>query len=110
MKKLLTAAFISTFTLALAACGSSDDAATEAEADTVELPADEAMEDVTAEPVADPAATTPTPGATETTTPDRGGGDARRAPPARCGAGRRRSGRRCCRMTLLAHHQERTRA
>ena len=70
MKKIVSAAFAGAFALALAACGSSDDASTEAEADTVELPADEAMEDVTAAPVADPAATTPTPGATETSTPD----------------------------------------
>ena len=42
--------------LALAACGSADDASTEAEADTVEVAADEAMEPVTEEPVADPAA------------------------------------------------------
>lgn len=45
-------------TVALAACGSSDDASTEVEADTVEITADEAMEPVAADPVADPAATT----------------------------------------------------
>jgi ABC-type uncharacterized transport system auxiliary subunit len=70
MKKIVSVALASAFALTLAACGSSDDASTEAEADTVELPADEAMDDVTAEPVADPAAMTPTPDAAETTTPD----------------------------------------
>ena len=41
---------------ALAACGDTDDASTAAEADTVEMPADDAMAGVTAEPAADPAA------------------------------------------------------
>lgn len=44
-------------TVALAACGSTEDASTEAEADTVEIPADEALTGVDATPVADPAAT-----------------------------------------------------
>ena len=52
--------------LALAACGSSDDASTEAEADTVEIGADDTLTDVTEEPVADPAATA-TPESTEPT-------------------------------------------
>jgi hypothetical protein len=47
-------AAIATVSLGLAACGSADDASTEAEADTVEIAADEAMEPVTDEPVADP--------------------------------------------------------
>lgn len=42
--------------LLLAACGSADDAATEASADTVEMPADEALSGVGEEPVADPTA------------------------------------------------------
>ncbi|MAW91542.1 MAG: hypothetical protein CL575_06900 [Altererythrobacter sp.] len=42
--------------LALAACGSNDNASTEAEAETVEVSADEAMAPVAEEPVADPAA------------------------------------------------------
>jgi len=42
--------------LGLAACGSADDASTEAEADTVEIAADDALADVEAEPVEDPAA------------------------------------------------------
>ncbi len=56
--------------LALAACGSSDSASTEAEADTVEIPANEALQGVDAAPVADPNANatpteTATPGMTE---------------------------------------------
>ena len=43
-------------TLALTACGSTEDASTEAEADTVEMPADEALSDVEAMPVEDPQA------------------------------------------------------
>ncbi|WP_296719421.1 hypothetical protein [Erythrobacter sp.] len=43
--------------LMLAACGSADDASTEATADTVEMPADEALEAISDEPVADPDAT-----------------------------------------------------
>ncbi|WP_369026304.1 hypothetical protein [Qipengyuania sp. RANM35] len=44
-------------TVALAACGSTEDASTAAEADTVEIPADEALTGVDATPVADEAAT-----------------------------------------------------
>lgn len=44
--------------LALASCGSSEDASTEAEADTVEMTADEALTDVEEMPVEDPAANT----------------------------------------------------
>lgn len=43
--------------LLLAACGSADDASTEATADTVEMPADEALEAISDQPVADPEAT-----------------------------------------------------
>ena len=43
MKKIIAAAFASTAALALAACGSSDNAADEAAADNVEMPAEEAM-------------------------------------------------------------------
>ena len=42
--------------LVLAACGSSDNASTEAEADTVEIPANEALQGVEEAPVADPGA------------------------------------------------------
>ena len=44
--------------LALAACGSSEDASSEAEADTVEMTADEALTDVEEMPVEDHAANT----------------------------------------------------
>lgn len=47
-------------TVALAACGSTEDASTEAEADTVEMPADAALENVDVMPVEDPAATVDT--------------------------------------------------
>lgn len=43
MKKIIAAAFATTAALALAACGSSDTATEEAAADTVEMPAEEAM-------------------------------------------------------------------
>lgn len=43
-------------TVALAACGSNDDVSTEAEPETVEYTADEALEGVDEQPVADPAA------------------------------------------------------
>lgn len=45
--------------LALSACGSSDNASTEAEADTVEIPANEALEGIDDMPVADPDANAP---------------------------------------------------
>lgn len=41
MKKLLSVAILGAATLSLAACGHSDDASSEATADTVEMPADE---------------------------------------------------------------------
>jgi hypothetical protein len=56
MNKITTVAFASLSALALAACGSSDDASVEAEADTVEMPANDAMESVVEEPAADPEA------------------------------------------------------
>ena len=57
MNTRTTFAALSAATLMLAACGSSDDASTEANADTVEMPADEALEAISDEPVADPEAT-----------------------------------------------------
>ena len=45
MKKIALFAAVSSFALALAACGDSDDASEDAMADNVELPADEAMAD-----------------------------------------------------------------
>ena len=53
MKKLLATALLAPFALSLAACGSADDASTEAEADTVEIPANDAMAGVEEDPVAD---------------------------------------------------------
>ena len=56
MKKFVIAAFASTAALALTACGDSTDASDEAMADTVEMPADAAV-DGTPDPVVDDAAT-----------------------------------------------------
>ncbi|MEO1488694.1 MAG: hypothetical protein AAFR88_04550 [Pseudomonadota bacterium] len=55
MKQAITIALVSGTALALAACGSSDDASADATADTVEMPAAEALEPITEEPVADDA-------------------------------------------------------
>ena len=52
MNKFALIAFASAATLGLAACGSSDDASEDAMADTVEMPADEAMAGLP-DPVAD---------------------------------------------------------
>ena len=57
MRKLAALSALAGAALLLAACGSADDASTEASADTVEMPADAALAPVTEEPVADPAAT-----------------------------------------------------
>lgn len=53
MKKFAALAFTTTAALALAACGSSDSAKEEAQADNVEMPAEEAVQDVDATPVPD---------------------------------------------------------
>lgn len=55
MTKIATA-LAASFALALAACGSADDASSEAEADTVEIPANDALAGVEEGPVADEAA------------------------------------------------------
>lgn len=66
--KLRTALILATpLALAIASCGRSDNASTEAEADTVEIPANEALSGVTEAPVADPSANAVEP--TETATP-----------------------------------------
>lgn len=57
MNTRTTFAALAVAALMLAACGSSDDASTEATADTVEMPADEALEAISDQPVADPEAT-----------------------------------------------------
>ncbi|PZT85498.1 MAG: hypothetical protein DI637_12200 [Citromicrobium sp.] len=49
-------AAVAAASIALAACGSNEEVSTEAEADTVEVAADEAMAPVEEEPIADPAA------------------------------------------------------
>lgn len=56
MKKFTIAAFSAVAALALSACGSSDSASEEAQADNVEMPAEEAMGDIEATPVADASA------------------------------------------------------
>jgi hypothetical protein len=56
MKKIAYAALASLAALTLSACGSSDDASTDAQADNVEMPADQAMAG-TAQPSADASAT-----------------------------------------------------
>ncbi len=68
MRKMSALTSLSAASLLLAACGSYDDASTEANADTVEMPADEALSAVTEEPVADPAATATDAPATEPAT------------------------------------------
>jgi outer membrane receptor for monomeric catechols len=56
MRKSFTLTILSA-ALTLAGCGSADDASTEASADTVEMPADSALEPVADAPLADPSAT-----------------------------------------------------
>jgi ABC-type glycerol-3-phosphate transport system substrate-binding protein len=56
MKKSLTLALASGAALLLAACGGSESAKEEAQADNVEMPAEEAVGDVAATPVADASA------------------------------------------------------
>lgn len=68
MKKLAPFAFATGAALMLAACGSSDDSSTEARADTVEMPADEALEAIAEEPVADPTANAADPAPVDTAT------------------------------------------
>ena len=72
MKKIVKFALAGGAALALAACGSSDDAATEAEADTVEIPAEDAVADVEEAPVADAGAVATTPEDTDPATPSAG--------------------------------------
>jgi hypothetical protein len=68
--KLRTALIFATpLALALAGCGRADNASTEAEADTVEIPANEALEGVSEAPVADPNANAALPVGEATATP-----------------------------------------
>ena len=57
MRRSKNFAVLSAVTLMLAACGSADDASSEANADTVEMPADSALAPVNDAPIADPSAT-----------------------------------------------------
>lgn len=61
MKKFATFAVLSGAALALAACDSSDDISEDAEADGVEITAEQAMEPVEAMPVQDTMGTAPEP-------------------------------------------------
>ncbi len=58
MKKPLLLAIATAATLALAGCGSSDDANEQASPDNVEMPAEESMSTLAAEPVPDAAPAT----------------------------------------------------
>ena len=53
MKKLAAITFASVAALALVACGKSESAKEEGQADNVEMPAEEAVGDIDATPVAD---------------------------------------------------------
>lgn len=53
MKKLSSIVFAGAAAMALSACGSADDASADAEADTVEMPADEALKGVSEMPAED---------------------------------------------------------
>lgn len=54
MKRFVVFATLGCAALALSACGSTDDASTEAMPETVEMPADEALAPISEEPVEDP--------------------------------------------------------
>lgn len=56
MKKFAALAFTASAALALAACGSADSAKDDAQADNVEIPAEETVGDIDATPVADASA------------------------------------------------------
>ena len=59
MKKFASLAALGLGSLAVAACGGSDDASSDLEIENVEMPAEAALEPVTEEPVEDSAATAP---------------------------------------------------
>lgn len=56
MKKFVALAFASSAALALAACGSAENAKEDAQADNVEIPAEETVGDINATPAADASA------------------------------------------------------
>lgn len=70
MKKIAHVLLAGAGALTLAACGSADDASADAEADTVEMPADAALEDMTAQPVEDVDANTEDSAVSEETATD----------------------------------------
>lgn len=72
MNKLTTIAILGSGVFALAACGDTENASTEAMPDTVEMPADEALEPLEVEPVEDSDAAGPPPADVDpaTTAPD----------------------------------------
>lgn len=77
MRKIAALAVLAGAALALAACGSAEDASTEASADTVEMPADAALAPIDEQPVADPSATaTDVPDAEATAAPADEAGEA----------------------------------
>lgn len=77
MRKIAELAVLAGAALALTACGSADDASTEASADTVEMPADAALAPIEEAPVADPSATaTDVPEAAASAAPADEAGDA----------------------------------
>lgn len=61
MKFMIRMGLVGASALALAACGDSDNASDEVVAEDVEIVADEALEDVTDEPIEDDAVETPAP-------------------------------------------------
>ena len=61
MRKVAATALTGAAMLMVSACSDSDDRSLEAEPETVEMPAQEALEAITDEPVADPEASGPAP-------------------------------------------------
>ena len=68
MKFTIRMGLIGVGALALAACGDSNDASDEVVADNVEIPADDALDDIDEEPVMDEEVTPPPPAPVETQT------------------------------------------
>ncbi|MGB7407557.1 MAG: hypothetical protein WA908_03565 [Pontixanthobacter sp.] len=71
MKKFVSIALASTAALALSACGSSEDASVEAEAENVEIPAEEAVAEIDEMPIEDSGAVQSGPAAVPTSEADR---------------------------------------
>lgn len=75
MKRLSNIVFAGAAAMALSACGSADDASADAEADTVEMPADEALTGVSEMPVEDAGAEDETASGDEAATAGDAGAD-----------------------------------